>query len=203
MFRQFHTQPTDRRYHLSPVALAFLMSCSAAVAGDTKTITSPDLNYTIAMPATCRLEEGPGTLEAICSPDLDAAKSQVAVAASALLLELDAERVPPDVKAPYGEKEFQQELPESVCGEEDATKVRLADIKRAGDDARVTWTATVTCPEIKFLGLSERTAAVRYIITPAFRYRLMTRTPSSTLAETQAARDAFMASFAITGAKAP
>jgi hypothetical protein len=203
MTRQLHKGADMRRLRNTAAAVAVLISYSTAVAGETKSIANPDLKYTIEVPAACRLEEGPGTLEAICSPDLDASKSQVAVAASALLLELDAERLPPDAKAPYGEAEFRQELPESVCGEAEVTKVGLADVKRTGDETRATWTATVTCPEIKFLGLSERTASVRYVITPAFRYRLMTRTSSATLAETRSARDAFMASFAITGARSP
>lgn len=173
---------------------------ASSVLADTRAYTSTELNYSVALPATCKVEEGPGTLEAVCSPDLDAGKSQAAVAASALLLELDSERVPADAKA-YDEADFRQELPEAVCGEANNIKVKIADVVRAVDGNRTTWTATVTCPEIKFLRLAERTAAVRYVIMPAFRYRLMARVPSADKAATQATRDAFLASFAITAPK--
>jgi hypothetical protein len=176
---------------------------TAAQAADTRTITNTELNFSVTLPASCRIEEGPGTIEAVCSPDLDPSKSLVASAASALLLELDYERVPAAVKAVYGEVEFRQELPEAVCGESEPTKVGIADFKRTDDGDRVIWTAMVTCPDIKFLGLSERTANVRYITTPAFRYRLMARTPSIDLPATQATRDAFLSSFTINGSKAP
>jgi hypothetical protein len=188
---------------LTVSAMAGALVVPPAFAADVRAIANTDLNYKIEVPSTCRVEEGPGTLESICSPDLDAEKSKALPAASALLLELDAERVPADAKAAYGEPEFRQELPEAVCGEADNPKVKITDLARAADGDRVTWTATVVCPEITFLGLAERTASVRYVMSPAARYRLMARVPSADLAATKAVRDAFLASFAITPPKAP
>jgi hypothetical protein len=180
--------------------LTGVVSCTAVLAADMKTVTNSELNYSIAVPSSCRLEEGPGTLEAVCSPDLTPDRSLVAAAASALLLEIDAEKVPADAKSPYGEAEFRQELPEAVCGEAEPTKVRIVDLGRATDGDRTTWSANVVCAEIKFLGLPERTASVRYVMLPTARYRLMTRVPSPALTETQTVRDAFLASFKITSA---
>jgi hypothetical protein len=183
-----------------PAAGLLLFALSPPAFAETKTFASTELNYSIALPATCKVEEGPGTLEAVCNPDLNAEKSQAAVAASALLLELDAERVPPEAKA-YEESEFRHELPEAVCGEADSPKVKITDVVRAADGNRATWTATVTCPEIKFLGLTERVANVRYVIAPGFRYRMMARVPSADAAATKSTRDAFLASFTTTAPK--
>ena len=57
---------------------------------NTKTFDNIDLGYSIALPGQCRHEEGPGTLEAVCAPDLDPAKSLTIQAAGAILLEIDA-----------------------------------------------------------------------------------------------------------------
>jgi hypothetical protein len=185
---------------LGSVAALLCLAFAPPATAETRTFTSAELNYTVALPSTCKIEEGPGTLEAVCSPDLNAEKSLASVAASALLLELDSERVPAEAK-PYDEADFRQDLPEAVCGEADSIKVKITDVVRAVDGNRTIWTATVTCSAIKFLGLAERTAAVRYIMTPGFRYRLMARVPSADKAATQATRDAFLASFAVTSPK--
>ena len=58
-----------------------------------------------------------------------------------------------------------------------------------------TLTASVACPEIKFLGLGERNAEVRYVIMPGYRYRLMGRALKSDSAAVKAAIDGFMQSF--------
>jgi hypothetical protein len=192
---------TQRFLQRSASALAVLLAYTPAYAIDTKTIINSDLYYIISVPTLCRVEEGPGTLEAVCSPDLNPEASQAVVAASALLLEIDSERVPNDLKAAYGEADFRQELPEAVCGESDPTRAQISNINSAIDGPRTIWTAAVVCSEIKFLGLPERSASVRYVMTPAARYRMMTRTPTSFFASTQAVRDAFLSSFKITADK--
>jgi hypothetical protein len=172
------------------------------VAAKPRTIDNADLKYSITVPGECRTEEGPGTLEAICSPDFDEAKSAEMSAAGALLLEIDAEAVPADAK-PYGEAEFRQEVPEAVCGESDTAKVKMAEVKAAKDAAATVLTASVTCPEIKFLGLGERQAQVRYVMQPGFRYRLMARALTSDAGKVKVATDSFFASFKTTGGAKP
>jgi hypothetical protein len=167
-----------------------------------RTIDNTELKYSITVPSECRVEEGPGTLEAICSPDFDEAKSAELSAAGALLLEIDAEAVPSDAK-PYGEADFKLEVPEAVCGESDTTKVKLTDVKTAKDGAATVLSAAVTCPEIKFLGLGERQAQVRYVMQPGFRYRLMARVLTSDASKVKAATDSFFASFKTTGGAKP
>jgi hypothetical protein len=185
-------------------AAVCLLGCTLVqpVAAKPRTIDNAELKYSITVPSECRTEEGPGTLEAICSPDFDEAKSAEMSAAGALLLEIDAEAVPADAK-PYGEAEFKLEVPEAVCGESDTAKVKLVDVKTVKDGAATVLTASVTCPEIKFLGLSERQAQVRYVMQPGFRYRLMTRALTSDAAKVKAATEGFFASFKITGSAKP
>jgi hypothetical protein len=177
------------------------LACEPAAAKP-RTIENAELRYTVTVPGECRTEEGPGTLEAICSPDFDEAKSAEMSAAGALLLEVDAEAVPADAK-PYGEAEFRQEVPEAVCGESDTIKVKLTDVKATKDDGTTTFSASITCPEIRFLGLGERQALVRYVIQPGFRYRLMSRVPTADVSKVKSATDSFFASFKIAAGKKP
>jgi hypothetical protein len=189
-----------------PLALAAgfgVLALSGVVAlAKPRVIENADLKYSVTIPGECRTEEGPGTLEVICSPDFDEAKSAELAAAGALLLEVDAEQVPADAK-PYGDAEFRREAPEAVCGDSDTTKVKMADVKEAKEGPATVFAATVACPEIKFLGLPERQAQVRYIIGPKFRYRLMARSLVSDAEKTKAAVASFLASFKATGDKAP
>lgn len=186
------------------VASAIVMSglSVAPALGKPRTIENAELKYSVIVPGECRTEEGPGTFEAICAPDFDEAKSAEMSPAGALLLEIDGEAVPTDAK-PYAEAEFRQEVPEAVCGESDTGKVKLGDVKTTKDDGVTTFSANVTCPEIKFLGLGERQAQVRYIMQPTFRYRLMARALSSDAAKVKPAMESFFASFKATGGKKP
>ncbi len=182
--------------HAKSLAGAALMMLMAAtpISAKSRPIENAELKYSVAVPTECRLEEGPGTLEAICAPDFDEAKSAELPAATALLLEVDAERAPADAK-PYGEAEFRQEVPEAVCGESGNIKVKLTGVQGIKDGATTTFTASVTCPEIKFLGLAERSAEVRYVMTQGLRYRLMARSLSTDTPAVKAAIDGFMQSF--------
>jgi hypothetical protein len=162
----------------------------------TKTFLNSDLKYAIDLPAACRHVEGPGTLEAVCSVDLDPERSAKIAAAGAFLLEIDAEAVPADAKV-YGQAEFRQELPEAVCGESDGNKVKITGIAETRDGARTTFKADVVCPEMRFLALPERRAEVRYVIAAGARYRMMARVPADDVPATKPAADAFFASFRI------
>jgi hypothetical protein len=156
----------------------------------------------VALPLGCRHEEGPGTLDAVCSSELDAAKSVEAPAAASLLLEVDVEAVPQDAdKGPgdlaqgFSEANFKDELPEAVCGEADKARVRIDNVKQVLDRTRVMYTASVACPEVKFLGLGERDGIAEFLITPGLRYRLLARAPKDDFDQNRASIDAFFASF--------
>jgi hypothetical protein len=189
-------------HSIAAAAALFSFTVVEPAAAKPRTIDNAELKYSITVPSECRTEEGPGTLEAICSPDFDEAKSAEMSAAGALLLEIDAEAVPADAK-PYGEAEFKLEVPEAVCGESDTAKVKLVDVKTSKDVTATVLTASVTCPEIKFLGLGERQAQVRYVMQPGFRYRLMARALTSDAAKVKAATEGFMTSFKTTGGAKP
>ena len=204
--------PPRRRLGLGLAAAVGLTLAAAFVAiipgahaaADTKTIESAKFRYSVALPSGCRHDEGPGTLDAICSVDLDPEKSAEATAATALVLEVGVEVVPADAGATpadlaqrYGEAQFKEELPEAVCGESDRVKVKIDNAKQVLEDGRVVYTAGVLCPEIKFLGLGERRGLVRFLITPGGRYRLMARALKEDLEKRKEAVDAFFASFRI------
>lgn len=176
------------------VVFAAATASTQPTAAKTRAFNSVDLKYAIELPDACRHVEGPGTLEAICSVDLDAKKSETIAAAGAFVLEIDSEAVPADAK-PYAEADFRQELPEAVCGEGDVNRIKLTDVTQSKDGARTTFRAKVICPEIRFLGLPERTAEVRYIIGTALRHRLMARVPSDDVPATKPATDAFFSSL--------
>jgi hypothetical protein len=109
----------------------------------------------------------------------------------------DAGKTPADLAQRYDEAQFKAELPEAVCGESDKARVKIDNAKQVLEAARVVYTADVACPEIKFLGLGERRAAVQFLITPGLRYRLMARAPKEGFEQRKEAIDAFFASFRI------
>jgi len=188
---------------LGAVAL-FAASATSQPAGTTKGFENPEYRYSVALPAGCRHEEGPGTLEAVCSAELDPEKSAEASATSSLVMEVTAEPMPDDAgKSPsaleqkFGEGEFRQELPETVCGEADDGRVKIDNLAKAVEETRVVYTANVTCPGIKFLALGERRATARYFITPGLRYRLMARALTEDYEQRKEAIDAFFSSFKV------
>jgi hypothetical protein len=164
-------------------------------------------HYGVSLPAGCRHEEGPGTLEAVCSADFDAEKSGTASAAASLLLSISAEAVSDSAGKPvgdlaqsFGEARFKAELPEFVCGESDRARVKIDNVRQVLEETRVVYTADVLCPEIKFLHVGERQAVVRYLIGPGLNYRLMARAPKEDFEQRKSAIDAFLASFRVTSA---
>lgn len=184
--------------------IATLFAGGALAATSSKTFENPSFRYEVTLPTGCRYEEGPGTLDAVCSIDLDPEKSALASAASALVLEVGAEAVPADGGAAaadlaqrYGETQFKEELAEAVCGEANHAKVKIDGAKQVLEEGRVVYTAVVACPEIKFLGLGERRAQVRFTITPGMRYRVMARALKDDFDKRKEVVDGFFASFKI------
>ena len=184
--------------------LGLLAACAAPVRAQTSTTPyqSAEFKYSVALPTACRHEEGPGTLEAVCALDLDPEASKELASAAAFLLEIDAEQVPTDAK-PYTLVEFRDELPEAVCGGGDAGRVVITDIKEEPGVSGVVLTANIACPAIKFLALPARKAAVRYIMAPGFRYRMMVRAPGETLDKLRPVGVAFFNSFKSTAERQP
>jgi hypothetical protein len=95
----------------------------------------------------------------------------------------------------YGEPQFKEELPEAVCGEPDRARVKIENAKQVIEDAQVMYTADVSCPEIKFLGLGDRHGRVLYMITPGVRYRLLARAPAEEFEERKQPIETFFSSF--------
>ena len=169
---------------------------------------NPKFHYAVSLPSGCRHDEGPGTLEAVCSPEFDAEKSATASAAASVVLEVatevvadDADKPPAELAQRYSEAQFKEELPEAVCGESDRARVKIDNVRQVLEDAQVVYTADVVCSEIKFLGLGERQAVVQFLITPGLRYRLMARALKEDFEQKKPSIDAFLASFRVTTAR--
>jgi hypothetical protein len=161
------------------LASATLLAASPTRAQSVKLFTdTKELGYEVAMPANCRHDIKPGTIETICSPDLDANKAKWLKAAGAWLFELDGEIAPADATA-YSLAALSSELPDMVCGESDASKVRVENVSHTKDAGRETFAADVTCPPVSFLNLSERRAKVQVIVAGQKRFRMMVRAPSA------------------------
>lgn len=185
--------------------IALLLTPLAAQQSSMLTLESPAPHrFTVNVPTGCRQEEGPGTIDAICSTEFDAEKSAEASAASSLVFEAGAETVADDagkagpaLAAGYGEEAFKGELPEAVCGEPDRARVKIENVKQVLEEGRVAYTADVLCSEVKFLGLGERRAAVKFVVTPGVRYRLLARAPQGEYEQHRQLIEAFLASFRV------
>ena len=170
----------------------------------TKTFANERYHYAVALPAGCRHEEGPGTVDAVCAGDFDPERSAQANSATALVMEVGAEivaddagRTASDLAQRYDEAAFRQEVPQAVCGESDTSRARITNVKQALEETRVTYTADVICAEVRFLQIAERRASVRYLIAPEARYRLIARAPIEEFEKQKPAIEAFFQSFRV------
>jgi hypothetical protein len=171
----------------------------------TRAFKNTQFRYGVALPLGCRHDEGPGTLDAICSPQLDAQTSQRASAIASLVLEVNAEIVPADAGASmaelaqiYSEDTFRQELPQAICGEEDGARVKIEHLQRVRAEDRVVYSAGVTCAEVTFLGVGVRRATARTILTAGKRYHLFARALKDDFDAHRPVIDAFFSSFVVT-----
>jgi hypothetical protein len=199
---------TQANRNWTTLAALLLVLCARGAAGQpplaTRSLENSQYRYSVALPQGCRLEEGPGTLDAICAPQFDAQKSAEASAAASLILEVAVEVVPADANKPIGdlaqsypERAFKQELPEAICGEEDASRVKIDNLKRVLDENRVVYSADVGCAEVRFLGVGARRAAARTYIMPGMRYHLFARALKDDFETHKQIVDAFFASFVV------
>ena len=101
----------------------------SALAQHPRPLTNADLKYTIAIPSECRLDEGPGTLEAICSADLDEAKAAEMPKAKAFLLEIDAEAVPDRRQALCRSRIPPSKFPKPSAANRRCARVKLINFK--------------------------------------------------------------------------
>jgi hypothetical protein len=180
------------------------IAAGQAPAAETKTIENARFRFAVALPAGCRHDEGPGTIDAVCAVEFDPEKSAKAAAAVSLWLTVSAETVADDAgKTPaelpqrYGVAAFRDELPEAVCGESDKARVKIGNVKEVVEEAHVVYTADVVCAEVRFLHVGERHALVRYVVAPDARYRLVARAPAEDFEKERETIDAFFASFRV------
>jgi hypothetical protein len=170
----------------------------------TRTFSSEQFRYTVALPAGCRHEEGPGTVDAVCASDFDPERSSQVSNATALVMEVGAEIVAADAGKTvaelgrgYDEAAFRDDLPEIVCGESDKARVKIDNVRHTVQDVRLVYAADVICPAVRFLQIGERRASVQYLVGPDARYRLVARAPTDEFVKHKHAIDAFFESFRV------
>lgn len=192
-----------------------LLVAGAAVAGDATLaqhrLAVGDLGVAFEVPGHCLTREGPGTAEAICDPDGSDEASRTISAAAALYFEVTAQAFGPfaspagaeTLSQRYAFADFQKDLPGAVCGEERISRIRIESPQRQVVEGRVTYSATITCPEVKFLGLGPRRALVRYILTDGLRVNAMVRSMADDFERARPAADAFLASLSLPAERKP
>ena len=136
--------------------MALAASAAAQTSAATKTFANEQYHYAVALPAGCRHEEGPGTVDAVCAADFDPERSAQVSSATALVMEVGAEivagdagRTASDLAQRYDEAAFRQEVPQAICGESDASRARINNVKQTLEDTRVAYTADVICAEVQ------------------------------------------------------
>jgi hypothetical protein len=188
---------------LIPLLVALAAGPGAAQqAPETTRFESSQFRYVVALPSGCRHEEGPGTVDAVCSPDFDPEKSAAASNATSLVLGVAAETLAADgdtsvdgLRQRRDEAAFREELPEAVCGESDKARVKVEGFKETVEEGHLVYTVSVVCAPVRFLQMGERRAAVRHVMAPDMRYRLVARTLREDFDKQRATVDAFFASF--------
>ena len=211
MSRAGHIPPGLRKMPNFPAFLVAALATvlpSVSVAAAPIDIESQDLGVRFTMPEHCGAMEGPGTIEAICDPSGDATKSATAQAASALKLEIVVHPTPDDKDQPldvlaarYSFGQFEKDLPAAICGDE--ARVKIENAMQLFEGTRVVYTASVLCPEIRFLGLGARRAVVRTIVGPGKRYQVAARSLATDFERLKPSIDAFFASLRIDPEKSP
>lgn len=179
-----------------------LAGIGSVVAGAALTVDLGGVGATFSVPPYCATQEGPGTFEAVCDPEGDSEKSRAGPAASALYFEISVRSVPEDkglsAKAladRYSMAEFQKDLPEAICGEEKSRGIKLDKPEQVAAADSLVYRITLTCPEVRFLGLPERKAAVRYELRNGRRILVQARSLSDDFPRVQREMDAFFASL--------
>ena len=82
-------------------------------------------------------------------------------------------------------------------GVRDAGRVKIDNVRQLLESEQVVYTADIACPEIRFLGLGERRATARYLITPGLRYRLLARALKDDFEQQKDSIEAFFSSFRV------
>lgn len=190
------------------IGLSFCAALAGTAAAAALVVDSPALGVRFTVPEHCSMQEGPGTVEAVCDPSGNAAKGEASNQASSLFLEIVMQETAEDRDQPldvlaqrYSFGQFEKELPGAVCG--DGAKVKIENAMQLFEGARVVYTASVLCPEIRFLGLGQRRGVVRTVVGPGRRYQIVARALVDDFERVKPAIDTFLASVRIEPEKSP
>lgn len=202
---------TLRRIWLRFSAVAALLGLSLVIFPETARGSKWELRLheggafvSFELPAHCSVREGPGTTDAVCDPEGSSETSQMASSVASLFFEvtLESPRDPAGASTvslaqTYAFADFQKELPAFVCGEERVSRIRIENPQRQVDEGRIVYSALVTCPEVRFIGLGPRRAVVRYIFDAGTRVTTMARSLVEDFERVKPLVDAFHASMTL------
>lgn len=155
------------------------------------------------VPGHCHTREGPSTAEAVCDPDGSVEGSRGMAAVAALYFEITEQSLTSSDSSPeglakaYAFADFQKDVPGAICGEDRVSRIKIENPQRLVGEGRIAYTAIVTCPEVKFLGLGPRRALVRYILGDGKRVNVMARVLADDFERTKPWIDAFFSSLTV------
>jgi len=195
---------------LATGAARALLVGTALLAGTATAAGPQGLKLTLAeaavgaeVPGHCHTREGPSTAEAVCDPDGSVERSRGMGAVAALYFEMTEQPLPSSDSTPeglakaYAFADFQKDLPGAICGEDRVSRIKIESPQRLVGEGRIAYAATVTCPEVKFLGLGPRRALVRYILGEGKRVNVMARVLADDFERTKPWMDAFFSSLTV------
>lgn len=184
-------------FRLSALLIWFLANPASAADVSKIELRLPDgeTGVDFQVPTHCALRYGPGTAEAVCDPDGSPEASRTASVAASLYFEVTLEASRDG--GLYAFADFQKELPGLVCGEERVSRLRIDSPQRQVTDGRIVYSAMVTCPAIRFIGLGPRRAMVRYIFGEGLRVNVMARVLSDDFDRSRPTIDEFLGSVTL------
>lgn len=190
-------------------ALALTMMIGAANAVPLSAGGS-EIGVTFAVPPYCAVNQGPGTVDAVCDPEGDSDKSREGPASTALYFAASVVAAPDDKGlAPdalgrrYTLDDFEKGLAEAVCGQDKPRGLRIENAARLVEGGVLSYSAVVVCPPVRFMGLDARRASVRHILRDGRRYQLQARALDADFERSKSDIDAFFGSLKFSSEKMP
>jgi hypothetical protein len=174
------------------------------------TVNSTNMGVTFIVPPYCAVHQGPGTIDAVCDPDGDSDKSIAGPASTALYFEVvttvaaDEKSLTPEALGQrYSLDAFKAGLGDTVCGQDKPRGLKIENAERAVEGTVLSYTATVTCPDVRFMGLGPRRASVRHVLRDGRRYQIQARALAEDFDRVRPDLDTFFDSLKFSSERTP
>jgi hypothetical protein len=189
---------------------ALLGGMTATANATPQNVGGADIGVSFAVPPYCAVQKGPGTLDAVCDPEGDSDKSREGPAATALYFAASVAAVPEDkglapdaLSQRYTLEDFKKALPEEICGREKPRGLKIENATRRIEGRTLSYSATVVCPAVRFMGLGVRRASVRHILRDGQRYQVQARALDADFERSKDEIETFFASLKFSLEKTP